>query len=106
MNVWMKLQQRCFDRCSHCQAVLCLMLQVICFATSVYSDSLCDMSMSLIHDYLFYLLIGMNSTSCSSQKGYESEATLLQLSSAVLQRFVILNNNLLFSNYFHLKLLL
>ena len=45
----------------------------------------------------------MNSTSCSSQKGYESEAILLQLSSAVLQRFVVLSDNLLFSNYFHFK---
>ena len=48
----------------------------------------------------------MNSTSYSSQKGYEPEATLLnlQFSPAVLQRFVVQSNNLFFPDYCHLEL--
>ena len=41
----------------------------------------------------------MNSASYSSQKGYEPEATLLELSSTVLQRFVVQSHNLLYPNY-------
>ena len=69
-------------------------------------DSLCDISVELIHNYSFYslyLLRCMNSASYSSQKGYEPEATFLKLPSAVFQRFVVQSSNLLYPKCCHFQ---